>query len=120
MSFDKIIEQLYQEDGIRNREYLNSILHDDFELEWDSSFGHKIMCKNDILYMADELKANYHTSNISVLETIQEKDKLVVHYLHHASAIENPKDLFTIAKVVVIWELQNDKIIKGYQISKAG
>ncbi len=120
MQFEEIVKQLYHEDGLRNKAYLQTILHEEFKLEWDSSFGHKVMFKDDILCMAEELKANYHTSNVSVVDVIEDKNKLVVHYLHHASTIENPKELFTIAKVVVIWEIENNKIVKGYQISKAG
>lgn len=120
MHFEKIVEQLYQEDGLRNREYLDSILDDNFELEWDSSIGSRLLSKNDILKMADELKANYHVSKTSILNLVSNENKLVVNYLHHVSTIENPKELFTIAKVVVIWEFENNKIVKGYQMSKAG
>lgn len=120
MQFKEIVEQLYHEDGIRNKTYLETILDKDFELEWDSSVGLKYMSKSQVLDMADELKSNYHISKTSILNCVSEGNKLVVHYLHHVSTIENPKELFTIAKVVVIWEIENNKIIKGYQISKAG
>ena len=120
MHFENLVEQLYQEDGLRNSEYLNSILTEDFTLEWDSSVGSRIMSKNEVLDMSNELKINYHLSKTSILNTVSNENKLVVHYLHHVSTIENPKELFTIAKVVVIWEIENDKIVKGYQMSKAG
>lgn len=120
MHFEKIVEQLYHEDGLRNREYLDSILDDDFILSWDSSVGSKEMSKNEILEMSDELKSNYHVSKTSILNLVSNENKLVVHYLHHVSTIENPRELFTIAKVVVIWEIENNKIVKGYQMSKAG
>lgn len=120
MSLESIVEKLYLEDGLRNRDFLNSLLDEDFKLEWDSSVGSKIMTKSEILEMADELKANYEVSKVSILDVVHNDSKLVVHYLHHVSTIENPKELITIAKVVVIWEFQNDKILNGYQISKAG
>lgn len=120
MYFENIIEQLYQEDGLRNKEYLDSILDTDFKLEWDSSVGSRVMSRSEVLEMAEELKTNYHVSKTSILNLVSDKDKLVVQYLHHVSTIENPKELFTIAKVVVIWDIENGKIVKGYQMSKAG
>lgn len=37
MSPLEIIQKLYQEDGIRNFNFLNELFSDDFVLEWDNS-----------------------------------------------------------------------------------
>lgn len=119
MTENEILDQLYNQDGIRNVNFLQNILSDDFTLEWDSSIGNSKFTKSEILNFAKELKLSYHSSKTSILNKVIENNKAVVHYLHHVSTIENPKELFTIAKVIVIWEFKNDKIIKGYQISKS-
>ncbi len=118
MNSREIVEKLYNEDGLRNRDLLNTILHQDFVLNWDSSVGFRTMSKNDVLDMADELKANYQDSKASVIDTIFTDEKLVVRYIHQVSTIENPNELFTIAKIIVIWDIENGQIKKGYQISK--
>ena len=42
------IEFLYKGDGIRDKQFLNDLIHDDFKLEWDSSSGNSILDKNII------------------------------------------------------------------------
>jgi hypothetical protein len=118
MQTEQIFEKLYIEDGIRNSEFLNSCLHQDFLFEWESSSGFKTMDRNEIQNFANELKQNFHTSRISIQDKIITENRIVVRYLHHASTIENPNEIFTIAKIVAIWEIENNKIVKGYQISK--
>lgn len=112
------IDFLYKEDGMRNDVFLNELLHDDFILDWDSSHGNFNMNKTDILNFAKQLKQNYVDSFMEISHFIQENNKIVIKYNHKVTTIENPKEFILIAKVVVIWEFEDNKIIKGYQISK--
>lgn len=112
------IEFLYKEDGIRNEVFLNDLLHDDFVLDWDSSQGNVKMFKHDIINLASELNQNYIDSFMEISHIIEENNQFVVKYNHKVTTIENPKEFFLIAKFVVIWEFEEDKIKKGYQISK--
>ena len=112
------IEFLYKEDGIRNTSFLESLLHDDLILEWDSSEGKLLLQKSAILNLATELKQNYIDSYIEISHFIEQENQIVVKYDHKVTTIENPKEFVLIAKFVVIWEFEGDRIIKGYQISK--
>lgn len=120
MSPLEIIQKLYQEDGIRNSNLLNELFSDDFVLEWDNSKGKVIMSKEDVLRLANELKQNYHFSKVKVIDNIISENKIVVRYTHEVATIENPKEIFSIAKVIVIWQYNDDKITAGYQISSPG
>ena len=112
------IEFLYKEDGIRNEVFLNELLQDDFVLDWDSSQGNVKMNKQDIVNLANELKQNYVDSYMEISHIIEENNQFVVKYNHKVTTIENPKEFILIAKFVVIWEFDGNKIVKGYQISK--
>ena len=112
------IEFFYKEDGMRNEVFLNELLHDDFILDWDSSHGNVKMSKSDIIDLAKELKQNYVDSFMEISHFIEDDNQIVVKYNHKVTTIENPKEFVLIAKVVVIWEFEADKIKKGYQISK--
>ena len=112
------IEFLYKEDGIRNTSFLESLLHDDLILEWDSSEGKLLLQKSAILNLATELKQNYIDSYMEISHFIEQENQIVVKYDHKVTTIENPKEFVLIAKFVVIWEFEGDRIIKGYQISK--
>lgn len=118
MNSREIVEKLYNEDGLRNRDFLDKILHQNLVLDWESSIGLRTMSKNEILDMADELKANYQESRVSIIDNVITDNKIVVRYTHQVSSIENPNELFTIAKVLVIWDVENEQITKGFQMSK--
>ena len=112
------IEFLYKEDGIRDKQFLNTLIHDDFRLEWDSSSGNSILDKNFILNLSEVINTNYEISYFEISHLIEENNQIVVKYNHKVATIENPKEIMLIAKVVAIWEFEDDKIKKGYQISK--
>ncbi len=112
------IEFLYKKDGMRDDAFLSELLHDDFILEWDSSQGNVQMSKLDIVNLAKELKQNYVDSFMEISNFIEDQNQFVVKYNHKVTTIENPKEFILIAKIVVIWEFDGNKIVKGYQISK--
>ena len=112
------IEFLYKEDGIRDKQFLNTLIHDDFRLEWDSSSGNSILDKNFILNLSEVINTNYEISYFEISHLIEENNQIVVKYNHKVATIENPKEIMLIAKVVAIWSFQEGKIIDGYLISK--
>jgi hypothetical protein len=112
------IEFLYKEDGMRNDVFLKELLHNDFILDWDSSHGNVNMNKEDIVSLAKELKLNYVDSFMEISHLIEDNNQIVVKYNHKVTTIENPNEFVLIAKVVAIWEFEEYKIKKGYQISK--
>jgi hypothetical protein len=112
------IEFLYKEDGIRDKKFLDTLIHEDFKLEWDSSSGNSILDKNFILNLSEVINANYEISYFEISHLIEESNQIVVKYNHKVATIENPKEIMLIAKVVAIWSFQDGKIIDGYLISK--
>ena len=112
------IEFLYKEDGIRDKKFLDTLIHDDFKLEWDSSSGNSVLDKNFILNLSEVINANYEISYFEISHLIEENNKIVVKYNHKVATIENPKEIMLIAKVVAIWTFEEGKIIDGYLISK--
>ena len=112
------IEFLYKEDGIRDKQFLNTLIHDDFRFEWDSSSGNSILDKNFILNLSEVINTNYEISYFEISHLIEENNQIVVKYNHKVATIENPKEIMLIAKVVAIWSFQEGKIMDGYLISK--
>ena len=112
------IEFLYKQDGIRDKQFLNTLIHDDFRLEWDSSSENSILDKNFILNLSEVINTNYEISYFEISHLIEENNQIVVKYNHKVATIENPKEIMLIAKVVAIWSFQEGKIMDGYLISK--
>ena len=118
MTPKEIVQELYANDGLRNRDFLNEVLHDNALLEWHSSEGLLVKDKNSLLDLATELKDNFSIFNSEILHLISENDSVSITFNHFGASIENQKDLILIGRFIAIWEFENNKIIKGYQISK--
>lgn len=118
MTKKALIQKLYAEDGLINKDFLNSLIAENFILKWESSDDFHEMNKQDILDLADELKINYKFSDVDIFSIIEENNTVAVHYLHKVSTLENPNEMIPIAKFMVFWEFEENKIKKGYQISK--
>lgn len=118
MNPKEIIQELYTNDGLRNKEFLNNVLHDDVLLEWHSSEGLLKKDKNSMLDLATELKENFSFLNAEILNLIAENNTVSIAYNHFGSSIENQKELILIGRFITIWEFENNKIVRGYQISR--
>jgi uncharacterized membrane protein len=118
MTPKEIVQELYANDGLRNKNFLNDILHENVLLEWHSSEGLIVKDKNSILDLAIELKNNFSIFNSDILHLIAENNTVSIAFNHFGASIENQRDLILIGRFMAIWEFENDKIIKGYQISK--
>ena len=64
-----------------------------------------------------ELYENYVSSKVEILTFFGDDDKVALRYKYYASTIENPSELMLITKVMVIWEFEDGKIIRGFQSS---
>ena len=112
------LEFLYKEDGIRDKQFLDNLIHEDFKLEWDSSSGNSILDKSFILNLSEVINLNFEISYFEITHLIEENNQIAVKYNHKVATIENPKEIMLIAKVVAIWTFEDGKIINGYLISK--
>ena len=112
------IEFLLKEEGIRDKQFLDTLIHESFKLEWDSSTGNSVLDKQFILNISDVINSNYEISYFEISHLIEDENKIVVKYNHKVATIENPKEIMLIAKVVAIWTFEEGKIIDGYLISK--
>ncbi len=118
MSPKEIVLELYSNDGIRNVTFLNEVLHDNFILEWQSSTGLLTKDKNSYIEFAHELKDNFATFSTDILYSIAENNLVSVACNHFGASIENPKHFILIGRFISVWEFEDGKIIKTYQISK--
>lgn len=118
MTPKEIVQELYANDGLRNRDFLNDVLDDNMLLEWHSSEGLLIKDKKSILDLATELKDNFSIFNSDILHLIGENNTVSIAFNHFGASIENQKDLILIGRFIAIWEFENNKIVKGYQISR--
>ena len=118
MATKKMIQDFYKSDALINSLVLDTYLHPEVVLEWNSSKGFIKMNRQELLEIADELGRAYVRSKVRISHLIKEGDTIAVRYSHYVKTIENPREEMLLAHFFVIWEIKDDKLFRGYQISQ--
>lgn len=118
MSSKKIVQDFYKSDALINSEIMNSYLHPDVILDWNSSKGFIQMKHKDIMELANELSKAYVRSKAKISHILKDGNNVAVRYSHYIKTIENPREEMLLAHFIVIWELKDDKLYRGFQMSQ--
>jgi hypothetical protein len=118
MTAKKIIQDFYKSDALINVAEMDNFLHHDFILEWQSSKGFSNLNKQGVLELTKELAASYVGSKIRIHSILQEKNQVAVRYTHFVKTVENPHEEMLLAHFFVIWEVKEDKLFRGFQMSQ--
>jgi predicted SnoaL-like aldol condensation-catalyzing enzyme len=76
------------------------------------------MKRTEILTLANELSKAYIRSKARISHLLKDGDSVTVRYSHYIKTIENPREEMLIAHAIVIWEIKDGKLFRGYQISQ--
>jgi hypothetical protein len=49
---------------------------------------------------------------------IKEGDLISVRYSHYVKTVENPREDILLAEFMVIWEIKDEKLYRGFQMSQ--
>ncbi len=118
MSAKKLVQKFYKSDALINSDIMDTFLHPDVLLDWNSSKGFIQINRQEILALASELGKAYVRSKARVSHIVKESDTVVVRYSHYIKTIENPREEMLLAHFMVIWEIKEDKLFRGFQMSQ--
>jgi predicted SnoaL-like aldol condensation-catalyzing enzyme len=118
MSAKEIVQDFYKSDALINSEILKDFLHDDISLEWNSSAGFFQHDYQSLLNLSNELAKAYVRSKIRISHIVAENDLVSVRYSHFVKTIENPREEMLLAHFFTIWEIKDNKLYRGYQMSQ--
>lgn len=118
MKAKNIVLDFYQSDVLLDKDAIIQYIHPEIIIEWNSSKGFIQMNFDDVLKLSDELKKSYIRSKIRISHIVQEKDIVSVRYSHFVKTIENPREEMLLANFMVIWEIKDDKLFRGFQMSQ--
>ena len=76
------------------------------------------MNHSDILALTDDLSKAYTRSKTRISHVISEGNMVSVRYSHFVKTIENPREEMLLAHFFVIWEIKDDKLYRGFQMSQ--
>ena len=112
-----IVLDFYKSDVLLDRKTVSELLHPDVTIDWNTSKGFIQMDFNDILSLTDELAKSYVRSKIRISHILQEKNLVSLRFSHFVITIENPREEMLMGNFFVIWEVKDDKLFRGYQMS---
>lgn len=118
MSAKEIVQEFYKSDVILESETVSKLLHKDVVLEWHSSKGFLKLKNQDIIDLTTELGKAYIRSKARITHILEDGNTVSVRYSHYVKTVENPREEMLLAHFMVIWELKNGKLYRGYQMSQ--
>ena len=118
MSAKEIVQNFYQSDVLLETSAVNNFLHPDVVLEWHSTKGFLKLHHDQIIALSSELSKAYVRSKSRITHIVEEGNTVAVRYSHYVKTIENPREEMLLAHFMVIWELKNNKLYRGYQMSQ--
>ncbi|SCY08696.1 hypothetical protein [Flavobacterium caeni] len=120
MSAKKIVQDFYKSDALINSEIMKNYLHPEVLLDWNSSKGFLQLKYKDILDLTSQMERSYIRSKARVTHLFNDGNQVCVRYSHFIKTVENPREDMLLAHFQVIWELKDDKLYRGFQMSQFG
>jgi predicted SnoaL-like aldol condensation-catalyzing enzyme len=114
----EIVKNFYKSDVLLDAAVVADFLHPDVILEWHSTKGFFKMNHDSIVALSRELSKAYVRSKSKISHIIAKGDTVTVRYTQYIKTIENPREEMLLAHFMVIWELKDDKLYRGYQMSQ--
>lgn len=118
MTPKKIVEAFYKSDALIDSALMETFLHPEILLDWNSSKGFIQMRREELVALAAELGKAYARSKIRISHILADGNLVSVRYSHFVKTIENPREEMLLAHFIVIWEIKDGKLFRGYQMSQ--
>ncbi|HPE83845.1 MAG: nuclear transport factor 2 family protein [Aequorivita sp.] len=114
----QIVRDFYRSDILRDDTVLERFFHPELVLIWNSANGLSIMNYDDIVNFFGEVRRSYNDLRIEVSHLLADDNHVTIRYKYYIRTIENPDEELGIAHFIAIWEVKDDKIYRGYQVSQ--
>ncbi|MEO8535123.1 MAG: nuclear transport factor 2 family protein [Flavobacterium sp.] len=118
MSIKEFVQKFYKSDALIDSEIMKTYLHSEVTVEWNSTKGLIMLDYDSMLAMASELSRAYVRSKVRISHIIEEGDLVSIRYSHYVKTIENPREEMLLAHFSTIWQIKDDKLYRGYQMSQ--
>ncbi len=114
----EIVRSFYKSNILKDDTVLERFMHKDLLLIWNSADGLSIMNYEDLVDFFAEVRRSYHDLRIEVSHLLQDDNHITIRYKYYIRTIENPDEELGIAHFIAIWEVKDDKLYRGYQVSQ--
>lgn len=115
----EIVKSFYDSDFINDQEFFNRYVHPELTLIWNSTTdGLSILNFDDLKGFFEEIKRTYAEMHVEVSHLLQDDNFVTIRYKYCVTTVENPNEELGIAHFITIWEVKDDKLYRGYQVSQ--
>lgn len=114
----KVLENFYTSNFYKNPEEVKIYLHPEAELFWNNSAGFNKMNYDDILKLSKGMSESFDSLRAEISHLLKDKDQVTIRFTYHVRTVENPDEEIPLAHFIAIWQIKDDKLYKGYQISQ--
>lgn len=118
MTSKRLIQDFYKSDALINPTIMKDFLHPEVIVDWNSTKGFIQMKYDEIISFTAELAKAYIRSKVKISHLIQDGNTISVRYSHYVKTIENPREEMLLAHFMIIWEVKDEKLYRGYQMSQ--
>lgn len=118
MSVKEIVQKFYKSDALIDSAVMKDYLHPEVLVEWNSSKGFLELNYNALVQLSDELSKAYVRSKVRISHILAENDLVSLRYSHFVKTVENPREEMLLAHFNVIWQIKDNKLFRGYQMSQ--
>ncbi|MCP9200651.1 nuclear transport factor 2 family protein [Gramella sp. GC03-9] len=115
-----VVTEFYQSNFYEGKTVLENTLHPDVELSWYGTTGFRKLDFNGIAEISKELSSSYESLRAEIEKIVYKKNEVAIHFTYHVRTIENPDEEMPLAHFIAIWEVKDDKLYRGVQISQLG
>lgn len=113
-----IVRAFYRSDILKDKTVVNRFFHKDVVLIWNSADGLAIMHFDDLVKFFAEISRTYFDLRIEVSHLLADDNHVTIRYKYYVKTLENPDEELGIAHFIAIWEIKDDQMYRGYQVSQ--
>ena len=113
-----VVRNFYLSDILGDPKVLTTFFHPDVVLIWNSSDGLSIMHYDEVLGFFEEIRRTYNDLRVEVSHLLEDDGHVTIRYKYYVRTMENPDEELGIAHFIAIWEVKDDKLYRGYQVSQ--
>lgn len=117
MSAKKVVKEFYDLDLAKDDDIM-AHFHKDCQLNWTSSKGFVALDYKEIELMIEGIRKSYLSFKYRLSHLLEDGKTATARYTIYVIPIENPDEEQPLAHFISIWEVKNDQLFKGYEISQ--
>jgi len=113
-----IVRAFYESDMANDASIIEKYFHPQVKATWNGVEGLTTLDFNDLSDFFTDIRKNYKDLKIEISHLLQDGNSATIRYKYYVRPIENPDEEIGIAHFLCIWEVKDEKLYRGYQVSQ--